>query len=175
MRNADLLEMIRRVPDFPKPGILFYDITTLLKDPRGLQETVDRMAAPWLTVRPDYVLGIDARGFLLASAIAYKLNTGLVLARKKGKLPFQTNTVSYDLEYGKAEMEIHVDAVEAGASVLIVDDLLATGGTAAATVSLLRQTQARIAGCSFILELDGLGGRDKLGDLPLDALITVPA
>lgn len=170
-----LLSAIRKIPDFPKPGILYYDITTLLKDPVAFQTTVDRIAERWLDARPDYVLGIDARGFILASAVAYKLNTGLVVVRKRGKLPFETESVSYELEYGSAEMEIHVDAVEAGKRVVIVDDLLATGGTAAATVELVRKTGGEVAGMSFVIELDGLGGRDKLHEVDVHTLIRVPA
>lgn len=173
--NQDLLAKVRTIPDFPKPGILFYDITTLLKDAAGLQSTIDRLSDRWVGEHIDYVVGIDARGFLLASAMAYKLNTGLVLVRKKGKLPFTTTSVSYDLEYGSAEIEIHVDAVEPGKRVLIADDLLATGGTAAATAQLLRQSQAEVVGAAFVLELDGLGGRGRLDGIRVDSLIVVPA
>jgi adenine phosphoribosyltransferase len=172
---AHLSSKIRRIPDFPKPGILFYDITTLLKDPAGFQETIDLLALPWLEERPDYILGIDARGFILASALAYKLNTGLVVVRKRGKLPFKTESVRYALEYGEAEIEIHVDAVEKDKRVLIVDDLLATGGTAWAAVELVRKTGGIPIGTAFVIELTGLGGREKLKPLRVESLLKLPA
>jgi adenine phosphoribosyltransferase len=171
----ELKGKIRTIPDFPKPGILFYDITTLLKDPGAFQKTVDLLAHPWLSHRPDYILGIDARGFILASALAYKLHTGLVVVRKKGKLPFKTESVRYALEYGYAEIEIHVDAVENGKKVLIVDDLLATGGTAQATVELVKKTGGIPIGCAFVIELMGLSGRDRLLPLRVESLLTFPA
>lgn len=173
--DEPLLAKVRRIPDFPKPGILFYDVTTLLKDAEGLREVVDRMAAPWLDTPPDYVLGIDARGFLLASAVAYRLGVGVVLARKKGKLPWRTERAAYALEYGEAELEIHVDAVEPGRNVLIADDLLATGGTAEAACRLVERTGGTVAGLSFVIELDGLPGRERLQGRRVESLLRVPA
>lgn len=175
MTASSLLDKVRRVPDFPKPGILFYDITTLLKDGPAFRELVDTLALPWRAEPPDYVLGIDARGFLLAAALGYTLGSGVVLVRKKGKLPFRTERVAYALEYGEAEVEMHVDAVEPGSRVLIADDLLATGGTAAAACVLAERTGGVVVGLSFVLELDGLGGRARLAERRVDTLITVPA
>ncbi len=175
----NLLAKIRTIPDFPKPGILFYDVTTLFQDASAFRQVVDEMAAPWTApaceAPPEYIVGIDARGFLLASALAYRLNAGLVVVRKRGKLPWRTESISYDLEYGTAEVEIHVDAVRPGSRVLIADDLLATGGTAAAAVELVRRTGGAVLGCTFLLELDGLGGRARLAGTPVGSLITVPA
>ncbi len=171
--HSDLLAKIRTIPDFPKPGILFYDITTLFQDPEGLREAVDRLAAPWRDNPPDFIVGIDARGFILGSAMAYTLGAGLVLVRKKGKLPAQTITVEYELEYGMDELEIHKDAIPTGSTALIVDDLLATGGTASATVDLAAQVGADIVGASFVIEIDGLGGREKLSGIPVQVLLTV--
>lgn len=173
MVHADLLSKIRTIPDFPKPGILFYDITTLLADADGLRETIDRMAADWQAKNLDCIVAIDARGFILGSALAYKLGLGMVLVRKKGKLPHKTESVSYDLEYGSAEVEVHIDALAGGKRALIVDDLLATGGTAAASIRLVQKTGGQVAGCAFVIELDGLGGRAKLGDVPIRSLLTV--
>lgn len=175
MSAEALLAKVRRIPDFPKPGILFYDITTLLKDGPAFREMIDRLAEPWRASPPDYVVGIDARGFLMAAALGYALGTGVVLVRKKGKLPFRTERVAYALEYGEAEVEMHVDAVEPGRRVLIADDLLATGGTAAAACALVERSGGIVAGLCFVLELDGLGGRARLADRAVDALITVPA
>ena len=141
--------------------------------PARFQEAVDRLADPWIETDIDYVVGIDARGFILGAAIAYKLNKGLVLVRKEGKLPFRTERVSYELEYGSASVEIHVDAVEPGRRVLSVDDLLATGGTAAAAVELVERTGGIVAGLGFVIELTALGGRARLGDHRVVSLIAV--
>jgi adenine phosphoribosyltransferase len=158
---------IRQVPDFPKPGILYYDITTLLRDPVGLTEAIDAMAEPFRDQQIDLVLGIESRGFILGAAIADRLQAGFVPARKPGKLPSGTVRQSYDLEYGTDALEIHRDAIEQGQRVLIVDDLLATGGTASATVALVRQTGGEIVGMSFLVELQVLNGRARLGDIPM--------
>jgi adenine phosphoribosyltransferase len=158
---------IRQVPDFPKPGILYYDITTLLRDPVGLAEAIDAMADPFRDQQIDLVLGIESRGFILGAAVADRLRAGFVPARKPGKLPSDTVRQSYDLEYGTDALEIHKDAIEHGQRVLIVDDLLATGGTASATVALVRQTGGEIAGMAFLVELQFLNGRARLGDIPM--------
>lgn len=157
-----LKELIRTVPDFPKPGILFYDITTLLKDPGGFAQLIDAFASHYIAKDIDVVLGTEARGFIFAPAIAYRLNAGFVPVRKPKKLPAETAKVSYDLEYGSDSLEIHLDAVKPGQRVLLVDDLLATGGTMAATVKLVEQLGGIVAGIAFAIELDFLKGRSKL-------------
>lgn len=157
-----LKQLIRTVPDFPKPGILFYDITTLLKDPGGFAQMIDTFAAHYIGKGVDLVLGTEARGFIFAPAIAYRLNAGFVPVRKAKKLPAETIKVSYDLEYGQDSLELHKDAVKAGQKVLLVDDLLATGGTMAATVELVEKLGGEVVGIAFAIELDFLKGRDKL-------------
>jgi len=157
-----LKKLIREVPDFPKPGILFYDITTLLKDPKGLVDLADAMAERYNDAPPDIVLGIEARGFIFGPMIASRLGTGFIPVRKPGKLPSKTTSLSYDLEYGQDTLEIHTDAVEEGQRVLIVDDLLATGGTACATVGLVEQMGGVVHGLAFVVELSFLPGREKL-------------
>ena len=157
-----LKQLIRTVPDFPKPGILFYDITTLLKDKTGFAKLIDALAAYYIEKKIDLVLGIEARGFIFGPALAYRLNAGFVPVRKPKKLPATTARVTYDLEYGTDSLEIHLDAVTPGQRVIIVDDLLATGGTMAATVKLVRQLGGEIAGLGFAVELDFLKGRTKL-------------
>ena len=158
---------IRQVPDFPKPGILYYDITTLLRDPVGLREAIDALALPFRDQQIDLVVGIESRGFILGAPVADRLRAGFVPARKPGKLPAGTIQQSYDLEYGSDALEIHQDAIEQGQRVLIVDDLLATGGTARAALDLVRKTGGEIAGMAFLVELQFLGGRARLGDVPL--------
>ena len=157
-----LKERIRHVPDFPKPGILFYDVTTLLKDRDGFQMAVEAMTAPYIGLHIDLIVGIESRGFIFGAAIADRLKTGFAPVRKLGKLPAQTRRASYALEYGSDSLEIHEDAVTAGLRVLIVDDLLATGGTAAATVGLVRELGADVVGVQFLIELAFLQGRAKL-------------
>lgn len=157
-----LKQRIRHVPDFPKPGILFYDITTLLQDREGLQMAIDQMAAPYLDKKIDVVIGIESRGFIFGTAVADRLKAGFAPVRKPGKLPSATQKASYSLEYGTDTLEIHDDAVSKGQRVLIVDDLLATGGTAAATAGLVRGLGADLVGLQFLIELVGLGGRDRL-------------
>lgn len=159
---TDLKERIRHVPDFPKPGILFYDITTLMKDPAGFRASVDAMAAPYVGQQVDLVVGIESRGFIFGAAVADRLGAGFAPVRKLGKLPHTTRRASYELEYGSDSLEIHEDAIAAGQKVLIVDDLLATGGTAAATVGLVRSLGADVVGVQFLIELVALGGRAKL-------------
>lgn len=157
-----LKKLIREVPDFPKPGILFYDITTLIKDPKGLVDLADAMAERYRDAPPDIVLGIEARGFIFGPMVASRLGTGFIPVRKPGKLPSKTTSLSYDLEYGQDTLEIHTDAVEKGQRVLIVDDLLATGGTARATVDLVEKMGGVVHGLAFVVELSFLPGREKL-------------
>lgn len=168
----DLAAMVRNVPDFPKPGILFKDITPLLQDAEAFRQAIDRMADAWAGKKIDVVLGIEARGFLFASALAYKLNAGLVIVRKPGKLPYKTKSVTYALEYGTDSLQIHDDAIRAGQRVLIVDDVLATGGTVKAVTELVRQFNADIAGIAFLSELAFLRGCEKLAEFELSTLIT---
>ena len=153
---------IRNVPDFPKPGILFYDVTTLLRDPEGFKLSIDSMAEPYKGQGIDLVVGIESRGFILGAAVADRIGAGFVPVRKVGKLPFTKIRVSYDLEYGIDSLEMHSDAVEKGQKVLIVDDLLATGGTARATVDLVRQLGGDVRGVAVLIELAFLNGRAKL-------------
>lgn len=157
-----LKNLIREVPDFPKKGILFYDITTLLKDKLGFATLIDALSEHYLEKEIDLVLGMEARGFIFGPALAYRLNAGFVPVRKPGKLPAATTRVEYDLEYGSNALEVHKDAIQKGQRVIIVDDLLATGGTAAATVNLARQLGGDVCGLGFVVELDFLKGRDKL-------------
>src|ERR1700710_1014209 len=156
-----LKELVRTVPDFPKPGILFYDITTLLKDKAGFAQLIDAFAAYYIGKDIDLVLGIEARGFIFGPALAYRLNAGFVPVRKPKKLPAPTAKINYALEYGTDSLEIHLDAIEPGQKVLIVDDLLATGGTMEATVKLVRQLGAGIVGLAFASALDFLNGRGR--------------
>ena len=158
----DLKHLIRTIPDYPKPGIMFRDITTLLNDARGFRRLVDELVQPLAGTKIDKVAGIEARGFILGGAIAHQLSVGFVPVRKQGKLPFETLSQSYELEYGTDAVEIHVDAVEAGERILLVDDLIATGGTAIAAIQLLERAGAQIDLCSFVVDLPDLGGADKL-------------
>jgi adenine phosphoribosyltransferase len=167
----DLKAYIREVPDFPKPGILFYDITTLLQNPVGLRTTVDRFAAIFADRHIDKVVGIESRGFMFGPIVAYDLNAGFVPVRKPGKLPWQTIRQSYDLEYGSDSVEMHRDAVKEGEHVLIVDDLVATGGTALAAAKLVESLGGVVAGMGFIVELTFLPGRQKLDGYKVESLI----
>ena len=167
----DLKTLIREVPDFPKPGILFYDITTLLKDKLGFARLIDALTEHYIDKHIDLVLGIEARGFIFGPALAYRLNAGFVPVRKPDKLPAETARVTYDLEYGTDALEIHLDAIEPGQNVLIVDDLLATGGTMEATVKLVRRLGARIVGLAFAIELDFLNGRDRFKEYDVFSLL----
>jgi adenine phosphoribosyltransferase len=167
----ELKAKIRHVPDFPKAGILFYDVTTLLRDPLGFQLTIDTMATPYLERRIDLVVGVESRGFILGAAVADRLRAGFVPVRKLGKLPAVTIRASYDLEYGSDTLEMHRDAVQQGQRVLIVDDLLATGGTAGATVNLVKQAGGTVEGVSFLIELVALGGRAKLAGENLSVVL----
>jgi adenine phosphoribosyltransferase len=167
----ELKQLIREVPDFPKPGILFYDITTLLKDPVGLHRAVDALANHYVGRAVDRVVGIEARGFIFAPMVAYRLNAGFVPVRKPKKLPAPTAQASYSLEYGKDALEMHRDAISPGQEVLIIDDLLATGGTAAAVAALVESLGGRVAGIGFLIELEFLKGRDKLSRYELHSVL----
>jgi adenine phosphoribosyltransferase len=157
-----LKSKIRHVPDFPKAGILFYDVTTLLRDPEGFRLVIDTMSAPYRGRAIDQVVGIESRGFILGSAVADRIGAGFVPVRKLGRLPAETIRASYDLEYGSDSLEMHRDAIRPGERVLIVDDLLATGGTARATVNLVKQIGGQVEAVAFLIELLGLNGRSRL-------------
>lgn len=167
----DLKKLIREVPDYPKPGILFYDLTTLLKDKSGFRLLIDRLCDHYQGRSIDVVAGIEARGFIFAPALAYRLGAGFVPVRKPKKLPAKTAAISYALEYGTDSLEIHEDAVHAGERVIICDDLLATGGTAAATADLVRKLGGKVEGAAFAVELTFLKGRDKLPGLDVYSTI----
>jgi adenine phosphoribosyltransferase len=167
----ELKAMIREVPDFPKPGINFYDITTLLKEASGLRRTVDALAAQFEGVKVDTIIGIEARGFIFAPALAYHMGAGFVPVRKPRKLPAECASISYDLEYGKDTLEIHRDAVGPGQRVIIADDLLATGGTARAVINLVEELGGEVAGLVFVVELEFLPGRKRLEGYDVRSLI----
>ncbi len=167
----ELMSSIREIPDFPKKGILFYDVTTLFSDARSFRRSIDMFAHRYIDNRPDVFVGIEARGFIIASALAYALGTGVVLIRKPGKLPHKTYKQAYELEYGTNEVEIHQDALKQGEKVVLVDDLLATGGTLHAGAELIKQVGGEIVEMACIVELTFLGGRKKLKDYPLHTLI----
>jgi adenine phosphoribosyltransferase len=166
-----LKSLIREVPDFPKPGILFYDITTLLKDAQGLKSVIDGLTEGYRGMNIDTVVGIEARGFIFAPAVAYALGAGFVPVRKPGKLPAAAERVEYALEYGTDVLEVHRDAVEIGRRVLVVDDVLATGGTAAAVAQLIRKLDGELVGFEFVIELDFLKGREKLPGLDVRSIV----
>lgn len=168
----DLKSVLRQVPDFPKPGINFIDITTLLADPAALKYALDEMAKPYEGQNIDKVIGIESRGFMFGVPLAERFNAGFVPIRKPKKLPWKTYSQSYELEYGTDTIEIHQDAIQPGEKVIVVDDLLATGGTAAATLELLKNFQCEIAGISFVIELAFLKGQEKLGDYPVHSLLS---
>ena len=166
-----LKQLIRTVPDFPKPGILFYDITTLLQDKSGFAQLIDALAQHYIGQKVDLVLGIEARGFIFGPALAYRLNAGFVPVRKPRKLPAPVARVTYDLEYGTDTLEIHLDAIQPGQRVVLVDDLLATGGTMEATVKLVKQLGGEIAGLAFAIELDFLKGRERFTEYDVFSLL----
>lgn len=168
----DLKKAIRDVPDFPKEGILFKDITPLLQDGALFKKAIDTIGEQFADKHIDVVVGVEARGFVFASALAYKLGAGVVIIRKPGKLPYKTYTATYELEYGTDSLEIHQDAIKPGQKVLIVDDLLATGGTVKATAELVKKFDAELIGIAFLIELAFLNGREKLKDYDLTTLIT---
>jgi adenine phosphoribosyltransferase len=167
----DLKQLIREIPDYPEPGILFYDLTTLLQDQRGFHLLVDRLCGHYNGKKVDIVAGIEARGFIFAPALAYRLGAGFVPVRKPKKLPWKIASVTYQLEYGSDQLEIHEDAVRPGESVLLCDDLLATGGTAAAAISLVRRLGGDVTGAAFAVELNFLHGRDKLPGIDVFSLL----
>ncbi len=169
----DLKDHIRGIPDFPKPGILFYDISTLLRDADAWQVAMGRMAKAVRAYQPDLVAGIESRGFLIAAPLALKLGCGFIMLRKRGKLPGETVGLDYDLEYGTDRIEMQADAVEKGQRVVVVDDLLATGGTLAAGIALLRRQGAVVPAAAALIELAALNGRSRV-DVPVDALVTYP-
>ncbi len=162
MSADELRAKIREIPDFPKPGILFYDITTLLKDAYAFKHAIDLMLEPYKDERIDIVVGMESRGFIFSAPMAYQLNAGMVPVRKLGKLPAETSSVEYALEYGSNTLEIHRDAIAPGQRVLIVDDLLATGGTVKGTIELVERLRGEVAGLAFLVELDFLKGRERL-------------
>jgi len=170
-RKKGLEGYIRNIPNFPKPGILFRDITTLLKDKKAFQQAVDKLAQKYKNKKIDLVAAVEARGFILGGAIAHRLGAGFVPVRKKGKLPAKTNSVTYELEYGTDTLEMHHDAIKSGDRVLIVDDLLATGGTVSAVTNLVKQAKGKIIGIAFLIELTDLKGINKLKDYPVYSLI----
>lgn len=167
----ELIDAIRTVPDFPKKGILFYDVTTLLKDGEKLRKAVDALCDEYKNIKVDKVLGVEARGFIFAPLVAYKLCAGFVPVRKPGKLPAKTKKVTYELEYGTDTLEIHEDAISKGEKVLIIDDLLATGGTAAGVVKMVREMGGEVLGVGFVIELTFLNGKEKLKDVDIFSLI----
>ncbi|BDA39902.1 adenine phosphoribosyltransferase [Candidatus Atelocyanobacterium thalassae] len=169
----DLKELIRDIPNFPKPGIVFRDITTLLNNPKGLQYTINLLTNKCreANLLPDHVIGMESRGFIFGAPLAYQLNSGFIPVRKPGKLPSSVYQVQYDLEYGTDTLEIHQDALQNFHSVVIVDDLLATGGTAQATIELLKKVGCNVLGFAFIIELESLEGRKKLPDVPIISLV----
>lgn len=170
-KSCDLKKYIRDIPDFPKAGIIFKDITTLLKDKNAFKLAVDKLVDKYKGKKIDKVLAVEARGFILGGALANRLKAGFIPVRKKGKLPWKTHSVTYDLEYGTDTLEMHHDAIEPGENILIVDDLLATGGTVNAVTNLVKQHQGKISGIAFLIELGFLKGREKLKGLPIYSLI----
>lgn len=171
LKKSELKNFIRDVPDFPKPGIIFKDITPLLRDHSALKKSIDLMAKKYKKDKIDYVVAVEARGFIFGTALAYKLGAGFIPIRKRGKLPYKTKSISYQLEYGTDNLEIHEDAIMPNSRVLVVDDLLATGGTVKAVTSLLREQNANIIGIACLVELKFLKGKDQLTDFPLYSLI----
>jgi adenine phosphoribosyltransferase len=169
----DIKSVIRTIPDYPKPGIMFRDVTTLLGNARAFRTTVDLLVQPYAGTRIDKVAGIEARGFIIAGAVAHQLSVGFVPVRKKGKLPHTVIGEDYDLEYGKDRVEIHADAVKPGENVIVVDDLIATGGTCFASIKLLERAGAKVVGCSFVIDLPELGGADKIRALGKDVTTLV--
>lgn len=167
----DLKSLIRNIPDFPKPGIVFRDITTLLRHPEGLRYAVDKVTEQCQPLAPDYVVGIESRGFLFGVPLAYHLGVGFIPVRKPGKLPAAVHSIEYDLEYGTDRVEMHQDAIPEGSRVLIVDDLIATGGTANATAQLVQHVGCELIGFAFVIELKDLEGRKNLPDVPIITLV----
>ncbi|MFZ2356256.1 MAG: adenine phosphoribosyltransferase [Candidatus Omnitrophota bacterium] len=171
IKKTDFKKYIRNIPDFPKPGILFRDITTLLNDKKAFKQAVNALADKYKNKKIDAIVAVEARGFILGGALAHKLNAAFVPVRKKGKLPWKTNSVTYELEYGTDTLEMHSDSLKLNDKVLIVDDLLATGGTVQAAINLIKQLGAKITGIAFLIELTDLKGKEKLADYPIYSLI----
>lgn len=171
MKNKDLRKHVRNIPDFPKKGILFRDITTLLNKPLALRAAINTLAKAYKNKKINQVVAVEARGFIFGGALAHKIGAGFVPVRKKGKLPWKTKSVSYQLEYGTDNLEIHSDAIKKGDRVLIVDDLLATGGTVKAVTELIKELGGKITGIAFLIELTDLKGKDKLKGYPVHSLI----
>ena len=171
MSVETLREQIREIPDFPKPGILFYDITTLLKDPGAFKEAIDLLTEPYRDTKVDVVVGMESRGFIFSAPMAYQLDAGFVPVRKLGKLPAETVSVEYALEYGTNTLEVHKDAIAPGQKVLVVDDLLATAGTVLGTIELVTQLKAEVVGLAFLVELLFLKGRDRLDGHEIHSVI----
>ena len=171
-KEVDLKRCIRDIPDWPKKGILFRDITPLLADPKAFEAAVDALCSDYMNTGIEYVAAVEARGFIFGAAVAEKLGAGFVPIRKKGKLPGQTESISYDLEYGTDTLEVHRDAIKSGAKVLMVDDLLATGGTMAAACKLIEKIAGQVVGIAFLLELTGLQGREKIADYKIKSIIS---
>jgi len=170
-RMMDLKSVLRTVPGFPKEGITFIDVTTLVKDGKAFREAIRQLLEPFRSQKIDRVVGIESRGFIFGGAVALELGCGFVPVRKPGKLPADTYSESYELEYGTDTLEIHKDAIEPGQTVLVVDDLLATGGTAAAVLNMLKKFDCKVIGVTFVVELDFLNGRAKMGDIPMHSLV----
>jgi len=168
----DIKSLIRDIPDFPKPGIIYRDITTLLQNSEGLNYVIDHFSELFSEQKIDYVIGIESRGFIFGAPIAYKLDAGFVPVRKSGKLPAEIHSIEYELEYGSDTLEIHQDAIQPESRILIVDDLIATGGTAAATAELINKLGCELIGFAFIIELLALEGRAKLPDAPIQSMVT---
>ncbi len=162
---SDITKLIRTIPHYPKEGIMFRDITTLLKDPEGFKTTINLLVNKYKNANIDYIAGIEARGFILGSALAFALGKGFIPVRKKGKLPGKTITQSYDLEYGSDTIEIHEDAIHKGANILLIDDLIATGGTAIGAITLIEKVGGKVVECAFVVDLPELGGAKKIQDL----------
>lgn len=171
MKPLDLSKCIRDVPDFPKAGIIFKDITTLLQKPAAFKQAIDTLLKKYKGTKIDYVVAVESRGFIFGSVLAYKLGVGFVPVRKKGKLPYKTRSVTYDLEYGTDTLEIHEDAIPPQSRVLIVDDLLATGGTVQGVVKLVNDFKAKVVGVAFLVELTFLKGKEKLKNVPVYSII----
>jgi adenine phosphoribosyltransferase len=171
MNNALLEKSIRNIPDFPKPGILFRDVTTLIKNKAAFKKSVDLLAKKYRGKGFDKVVGVEARGFIFAAAVAHKIGAGFVPVRKKGKLPFKTIATTYQLEYGTDTLEIHQDAIIPGEKILIIDDLLATGGTVGAVIQLVKELKGKVGGIGFVIELVDLNGKDKFKEYPVYSLV----
>ena len=171
IKTIDLKDYIRDIPDFPKKGIIFKDITTLLRNPEAFKYSIESLSNKFAKENIDYIVAVESRGFIFGGALAYQLGAGFIPIRKRGKLPHKTDSVTYDLEYGTDTLEMHADAIEPGSRVLIVDDLLATGGTVKAVCDLVQKRKAKIVGVAFLIELEFLKGKTRLKDVPVHSLI----